>query len=180
MLYTIGHSTRSIEELVEMLRAAAIAQLYDVRRYPGSRRNPQFGKDAFERSLVAAGIRYRHAVDLGGRRKPLPNSPNDAWKNEQFRGYADHLNSPEFQRAFAELLASAAAHPTAVMCAEARPERCHRRLIADAAALSGVNVVHLIAPGRSQPHVVNPAARLLEDGRIVYPADASQLALSQT
>jgi uncharacterized protein (DUF488 family) len=170
-LFTVGHSTRSAGELIALLREAGIERLVDVRRFPGSRRHPQFGREALTAALAAAGIEYRHAPDLGGRRTPRPDSPNTAWRVAAFRGYADHMETPEFQAALGGLLAAAAERPTAILCAEAVPWRCHRRLIADALAARGVEVVHLLAPGRREPHALHPDARMLPGGRLVYPAE---------
>jgi len=139
----------------------------DVRRFPGSRRHPHFGKEALRAGLVAAGISYRHEPDLGGRREPRPDSPNTAWRVAGFRGYADHMASREFQSALARLVAEPHV-PTAVMCAEAVPWKCHRQLIADALVARGVEVVHLLGRGQRQAHVLNPAAALLGDGALVY------------
>jgi len=171
-VFTIGHSTRSAGELIAILAEAGIERLVDVRRFPASRRHPQFGRDALAAALAEAGIAYRHEPDLGGRRPPRPDSPNTAWRVAAFRGYADHMDSREFRAALERLLAGAAERPTAVMCAEAVPWRCHRRLIADALVARGIAVVHLLAPGRSDPHVLSPDARVLPDHRLVYPAPA--------
>lgn len=179
-LYTLGHSTRPLVELLEMLARAGIVELWDVRRFPGSRHNPQFSKPALERALGDAGLSYRHVVALGGRRKGSPDSVNTAWTNASFRAYADHMASPEFDLAFRDLLACAERKPIAVMCAEALPHRCHRRLIADNAAVRGWDVIHLLTPTRAEPHRVHPDARLLADGRLVYRAGPDQLELSQT
>ena len=172
MIFTVGHSTRSQEELIAILREAGVELLVDVRRFPGSRRYPQFGKEALRAGLAAAGISYRHEPDMGGRRDPRPDSPNTAWRVAAFRGYADHMASPEF-RAALERLSAPAAGPAAVICAEAVPWKCHRQLIADALVARGVEVVHLLAPGRRQPHVLNPAATVGADGMLIYAAAAS-------
>jgi len=171
-VFTLGHSTRSAEELIALLQEAGVELLVDVRRFPGSRRHPQFGREALAAALAAAGIEYRHAPDLGGRRSPRPDSPNTAWRVAAFRGYADYMDSPEFQAALSRLAAAAAERPTAILCAEAVPWRCHRRLIADALVARGVPVVHLLAPGRREPHALHPDARPLPGGRLVYPAAA--------
>jgi len=171
-VFTLGHSTRSAEELIALLQEAGVELLVDVRRFPGSRRHPQFGREALSAALAAAGIEYRHAPDLGGRRSPRPGSPNTAWRVAAFRGYADYMDSPEFQAALSRLAAAAAERPTAILCAEAVPWRCHRRLIADALVARGVPVVHLLAPGRREPHALHPDARALPGGRLVYPAAA--------
>jgi uncharacterized protein (DUF488 family) len=171
-VFTLGHSTRSAEEVIALLKEAGVERLVDVRRFPGSRRHPQFGREALAAALAAAGIEYRHAPDLGGRRSPRPDSPNTAWRVAAFRGYADYMDAPEFQAALSRLAAAAAERPTAILCAEAVPWRCHRRLIADALVAHGIPVVHLLAPGRREPHALHPDARPLPGGRLVYPAAA--------
>jgi uncharacterized protein (DUF488 family) len=169
VIFTVGHSTRPQAELIAILEDAGIRLLVDVRRFPGSRRHPQFGKEALHAGLSAASIAYRHEPDLGGRREPRADSPNTAWRVGAFRGYADHMASPEFRAALERLVAGAGV-PTAVMCAEARPAQCHRQLIADAPVARGTEVVHLIAPGQRQAHVPHPAAVLDESGVVSYPA----------
>ena len=149
-LFTVGHSTRAAAELLRLLRAARIELLVDVRRYPASRRHPQFGRAALEKALAAAGIAYEHEVDLGGRRQPRRDSPNAFWVNEGFRGYADHMATPQFRAALGRVLDQAAARRVAVMCAEASPLNCHRQLIADAAVARGVRVTHLVDAGRAE------------------------------
>lgn len=167
MIFTVGHSTRPQEELIAILKEAGVELLVDVRRFPGSRRHPQFGKEALRAGLAAAGIAYRHEPDLGGRREPRPDSPNTAWRVAGFRGYADHMASREFQSALERLVAPPRV-PTAAMCAEALPWKCHRQLIADALVTRGVEVVHLLGPGQRQAHVLNPAAAIRGDGALVY------------
>ena len=168
MIFTVGHSTRAQEELIAILKEAGVALLVDVRRFPGSRRHPQFGKERLRAALAAEGIGYRHEPDLGGRREPRADSPNTAWRMAAFRGYADHMASPEFASGRERLIAEQAL-PPAVMCAEALPANCHRQLIADALVARGVEVVHLLAPGRRQPHVLHSAAVAGPDGILVYP-----------
>ena len=165
-IYTIGHSTRTLDELVALLREHGVTRLADVRRYPGSRRHPQFSREALEASLT--GIDYIHCEALGGRRKPLPDSRNGAWKNDQFRGYADHMGTPEFQGALDQLLQGD--RPTAVMCAEAVPWRCHRNLLADELVRRGLEVIHITAPQKAHPHKLSEMARLERD-RVVYPPE---------
>ena len=165
-IYTIGHSTRSAEELVRLLREHGVTRLADVRRYPGSRRHPQFSRESLEATLPHHAITYVHFEDLGGRRRPLKGSPNAAWENEQFRGYADYMATTEFHAAVDRLLASD--DPTAVMCAEAVPWRCHRNLLADELVRRGVEVIHILAAGSAQPHAVNRMARIERD-RVTYP-----------
>ena len=167
-VFTVGHSTRPIEELVDLLRAAGVRLLVDVRRYPVSRRYPHFSGPALRASLAAAGIHYRHEVDLGGHRQPRSDSPNKAWRAAAFRGYADHMATAEFAAALARLEAAAAAQPAAVLCAEADPTRCHRQLVADALTARGARVVHLLGPGRMEDHVLHPAARITPRGGLVY------------
>lgn len=150
-----------------MLREAAVPLLVDVRRFPGSRRHPQFSREALARSLEAAGIAYRHEPDLGGRRDPAPDSPNVAWRNAGFRGYADHMASSEFAAALQRLLE--APERTAILCAEAVPWRCHRQLIADALVARGARVLHILGPGRHEPHALNPDAVVGADGTVIYP-----------
>lgn len=179
-VYTIGHSTREEDEFLELLRAHGIRTLVDVRRFPGSRRYPQFGQDTMRDWLSDAGIGYTHEPELGGRRKPDPNSPNTAWRNAGFRAYADHMNSLEFEEAIARVLDLARAAPTAVMCAEAVPWRCHRRLIADALVANGHEVRHILSANRLDTHALHESARIV-DGRLIYPADgASQPGLFET
>jgi uncharacterized protein (DUF488 family) len=167
VIFTVGHSTRPQDELIAILKDVGIELLVDVRRFPGSRRHPQFGKEALAAGLAAAGIAYRHEPDLGGRREPRPDSPNTAWRVAGFRGYADHMASPEFRAALERLIA-AAETPAAVMCAEALPWKCHRQLIADALAARGLKVVHLLGLGQQETHVLNPNA-VASPGGVVYP-----------
>jgi uncharacterized protein (DUF488 family) len=171
VIWTVGHSTRPIVALLEILAAGEIKLLADVRRFPGSRRHPHFGQEALAASLAQAGIKYRHFVDLGGRRSErLPDSPNTAWRVEQFNAYADHMQSAEFLHALDELMAAARELPTAIMCSEALPQQCHRRLIADALVARGWTVRHLLSPKRIEDHTLTPFARV--DGTAVtYPAE---------
>lgn len=172
-LYTLGHSTRPIEELLDLLRERGVTVLVDVRRYPASRRHPQFSRDALAASLAGAGIRYVHEPDLGGRRAARPGSPHTAWRVEAFRGYADHMETPEFEAALERLVRLAGEETAAILCAEAVPWRCHRRLISDALAARGTEVLHILRPGRADPHELDPNARVLPGGRLLYsgPAD---------
>jgi uncharacterized protein (DUF488 family) len=176
-VFTLGHSTRPLEELLRMLAEQDIAVLVDVRRYPGSRRHPQFSREALAPALAAVGIEYVHEPDLGGRRVARPGSPHTAWRVEAFRGYADHMESPEFGAALARLSERAGRAPTAILCAEAVPWRCHRRLIADALVVRGVEVLHLLAPGRpAEAHALDPNARILPGGRLLYAGAAGDQA----
>jgi len=168
VIFTVGHSTRPQDALIAILKEAGVELLVDVRRFPGSRRHPQFGQEALRAGLGVAGIDYRHEPDLGGRREPRPDSPNTAWRVAAFRGYADHMASRDFQSALERLVAPPRI-PTAVMCAEALPWKCHRQLIADALVARGVEVVHLLGPGQRQTHMLHPAAVGRPDGVVTYP-----------
>ena len=166
-IWTVGHSTRSAEEFNQILKAHQIETLVDVRSFPGSRRYPQFNKGQLEQSLATVNIQYHHSPSLGGRRKPNPQSKNIAWKNESFRAYADHLESPEFKQGITELLKLAGAERTAVMCAEALWWRCHRSLIADYLKAKGWEVVHIGDEVHTELHPYTSAARLVK-GRLSY------------
>lgn len=168
-MLAIGHSTRPIDELVALLRAAGVTTVADVRTIPRSRANPQFEGPALARSLAEAGIAYAHLARLGGLRHPRAGSENGAWRNAGFRGYADHMQTPEFEEGLCELRALAKAGPVALLCAEAVPWRCHRSLLADALAARGVVVRHIVGMGRTSPHRVTPFARI-EGRRVTYPA----------
>jgi len=166
---TIGHSTRTLEELLDLLRSFGVAQLIDVRIAPGSRRHPHFAKDALAQTLAAVPIGYVHLKNLGGRRSPRPDSPHVGWRNEGFRGYADYMDTPVFQQALDEVIALAATETVVLMCAEAVPWRCHRSLIADALmAVHGMEVRHILSATKLQKHELTPFA-LFENGRLTYP-----------
>jgi uncharacterized protein (DUF488 family) len=165
---TVGHSTRSADELIELLLAHGIAVLVDVRTVPRSRHNPQFDQSALPATLEAAGLAYRHMADLGGLRKPRPDSPHTAWTNPSFRGYADHMDTPAFALALDQLIALARERSTAVMCAEAVPWRCHRSLIADALLARGIEVRHIHDARLAEPHRLTPFARIV-GARVAYP-----------
>ena len=173
-LWTVGHGKRSSEELVTLLSDHGIGRLVDVRRYPGSRRNPQFARAALSADLSAHGVSYEWwGQALGGRREPVAGpSRHPAWNDAAFRGYADHMDSAEFREAFSHLLNVAGSTPTAIMCSETLWWRCHRRLLSDAAVLAGTPVVHLLAPGRSEAHRLHPAVRPDEGGWPVYDVGA--------
>lgn len=171
VLYTIGHSTRSLEELVSALRAHEIQTLVDIRAFPMSRRLPQFNNDSLEQSLPAAGIRYLSMKALGGyRKKVLEESPHIALRNQSFRNYADYMLTPEFEQAISELLALAKTSRTAYMCAERPYFRCHRMLVSDWLTAHGHEVLHIDAEGPVRPHHLMPEARIL-DGRLIYRGD---------
>jgi uncharacterized protein (DUF488 family) len=165
-LLTVGHGTLAQDELIEVLRSAEVALVVDVRTYPGSRRHPQFAREAMEGWLPGAGIAYRWEPRLGGRRRPAPDTPNVALRYEGFRGYADHMASQAFREGLDGVLAEPVR--TAVLCSESVWWRCHRRLLADAATLlDGVAVEHLMHDGRLTPHA--PTAGVRVDGaRLVY------------
>jgi uncharacterized protein (DUF488 family) len=168
-LWTIGHSTHAFEEFGGLLLATGIEMIADVRAAPASRRYPHFSKDALERSLPSRGISYRHLPGLGGRRRPLPDSPNTGWRNASFRGYADYAMTDEFASALDELIALAQTLRTAAMCAEALWWRCHRRLIGDRLLAAGWEVSHIAADGGTTPHQLTDTAVIRPDGVILYP-----------
>ncbi len=170
MIYTIGHSTRGLAELVGLLTAHRVAHVIDVRRYPASRRHPQFAQAALAAGLAAAGLGYRHEPDLGGRRSARRDSANTAWRSAGFRGYADYMETAAFQAALARLAASARTAPTAILCAEAVPWRCHRHLIADALVAQGDWVGHILGLGELHRHELSPHAELGPGGALRYPA----------
>ena len=172
-IYTVGHSTRSADELVALLRDAHVEVLVDVRRFPASRRHPQHNRGALERTLPEAGISYVwHGEVLGGRRKqevPTERSRNNAWEVPAFRYYADAMATADFQAAIAQLESLARACPTAIMCAELLWWQCHRRLIADYLTVRGWPVIHLLDVGKRQPHHLTEFARV-ENGELTYPS----------
>jgi uncharacterized protein (DUF488 family) len=173
MILTIGHSTHAIDDFIGMLRAHGVTRLVDIRRFPGSRRQPQFNKEALAAVLEHAGIAYEHAVDLGGRRDPRSDSPNKGLRNEQFRGYADHMATPEFRGAVERLLERSRNEVVAVMCAEAVPWRCHRSLLSDQLTALGEDVEHIMSATQRNPHRPTAGARL--DGPVVvYPGPHEQ------
>ena len=166
-IWTVGHSTRTAEEFNQILVAHAIEALVDVRSFPGSRRYPHFNKPALSRNLEAIGVSYLHDPQLGGRRRPLPNSRNTAWKNPSFRAYADHMESEEFKKGIEALREIARIKQTAIMCAEALWWRCHRSLIADYLKAKGFAVVHLMDASKTEAHRYTPAARIIA-GQLSY------------
>lgn len=174
-MWTVGHSTRSAEELLALLAGHGIVRLVDVRTLPRSRRNPQFNQEALQATLEGAGIAYVHMPGLGGLRSPRPDSTNLAWRNPGFRGYADYMQTPEFAKNLAALVELAGRGRAAVMCAEAVPWRCHRSLLADALTVRGVRVEHIIGPGRAEPHALTSWAHV-EGTTVTYPARQGRLA----
>ena len=167
-IWTVGHSTRTIAGLVEILSAVPIERVVDVRTVPRSRRNPQFDRDALAWELQQAGIDYRHAKELGGLRKPLPDSINQALHHEGLRGYADHMQTATFYDGLQRLIAEAGSSATAVLCAEASPWHCHRSLLADSLDARGMRVFHLHDGGRAERHRLNPLARV-HAAAVTYP-----------
>jgi uncharacterized protein (DUF488 family) len=151
-LFTIGHSTRPLDEFLALLDAYGIRQLVDIRTVPKSRRHPHFAGDALARSLAAVGIVYRHLGPLGGLRKPRPDSQNTAWRHPGFRGYADYMETAEFRAGLDELIALAGAAPTVIMCAEAVWWRCHRQMVADALVARGLVVRHIMSAASAPEH----------------------------
>ena len=168
-VFTIGHSTQPVEDFLAMLVANDVAQVVDVRRFPASRRHPQFGREALATSLAGAGIAYEWLPELGGRRAPRQDSPNTGWRNEGFRGYADYMDTEAFQLGIARLVELARAKPTAYLCAEHAWQQCHRGLISDYLKVAGWNVVHILARGKTQSHPFTEPARIV-GGRLSYPA----------
>ena len=169
-IHTVGHSTRSLDELIELLRAFDISTVVDIRTIPRSRHNPQFNEDALRKALRARGHRYVHVAELGGLRRPRKDSPNMGWHNASFRGFADYMLTEGFETGLEKLRALAVAARAALMCAEAVPWRCHRSLIADALTARGATIEHITSLARSTPHRLTPFAAV--DGpRVTYPSD---------
>jgi uncharacterized protein (DUF488 family) len=192
-IFTIGHSTRSIEEFIALLKEPGIRSLVDVRRFPASRRYPHFNGPALAQSLKDAGIQYHHMPALGGRRPARRDSPNIGWRNAGFRGYADYMQTDEFGEALEELMASAETrsstisptrpgraetrpYPMVIMCAEAVPWRCHRNLIADALVTRGWRVLHIMSANRTDTHTLTSFATVSGD-KLLYPSATGQSSL---
>ena len=157
-ILTVGHSTRPLEEFLELLAAHGVEQLMDVRAIPKSRRHPQYNTDALAASLRQAVVHYRHMPGLGGLRHPRKDSINSAWKNDSFRGYADYMQTPPFEASLRELIQAAELHCTVIMCAEAVPWRCHRSLIADALLARGIPVADILTTKAAKPHALTSFA----------------------
>jgi uncharacterized protein (DUF488 family) len=166
-LYTIGHSTRTLDELVAMCRSFEVTAIVDIRTVPRSRRNPQFNRDTLPAALAAHQLGYAHIAALGGLRHARPDSPSTGWRNASFRGYADYMLTEAFEAGLAELRALTSA-VVALMCAEAVPWRCHRSLVADALTARGALVEHIMSPARASPHRLTPFARV-QGERVTYP-----------
>lgn len=171
-LYTIGHSTRTAEELLELLRRHDVHQLVDVRAFPGSRRHPHFGREALHDFLTRAWIAYVHSPELGGRRKPRPDASPTAWREPGFAAYADYMTTPEFKGAIDKLLGRAAVQRTTIMCSEAVPWRCHRSMISDAVVARGWEVLHLLGTVVS-PHRLTSFA-VVDGCDVRYPPAAKE------
>lgn len=168
-VFTIGHSTRPTEELIELLKSHGVKRLIDVRTVPRSRRNPQFNRETLPAALEPEGITYTHVAGLGGFRRPRADSLNSGWQNLSFRGYADYMQTNEFEKHLTELIEWARAEPVALMCAEAVPWRCHRSLIADALLVRGVPVEEITGASRTQPHKLTAFAKV-RGTKLTYPA----------
>jgi uncharacterized protein (DUF488 family) len=174
-IWTVGHSTRAIDEFISLIQANDIKLLADVRSLPGSRRYPQFNREMLAGSLGKAGIHYEHFPELGGRRKPRSDSRNLAWRNASFRGYADYMETEEFRKGVERLLELAAgAGPTAIMCAEAVWWRCHRSLISDYLKAADIEVMHILDANKVEPHPYTSAARIVNE-KLSYAAENSLL-----
>jgi uncharacterized protein (DUF488 family) len=167
-VFTLGHSTRTLDEFLDLAAEQGIRHLVDVRRYPGSRRYAHFAREVIAAGAAARAMSYEHVPELGGRREGAAGSRNRAWRNPSFRAYADHAGTAEFRTALDGILAADLA-PLALFCAEAVPWRCHRRIIADALVGRGVPVRHILAPGRVEIHELHPDARVLPDETVIYP-----------
>jgi uncharacterized protein (DUF488 family) len=173
---TIGHSTHTIEEFIRILKAHSVTCVADVRTVPRSRHNPQFNRDALQASLKTAGIAYRHMAGLGGLRRARPNSINTGWRNASFRGYADYMQTPEFEASLEDLIALARKERVVLMCAEAVPWRCHRSLIADALVARGIPTEHVMSPIRRDAHSIRSFAKRT-GSRITYPSTDAEAEL---
>ena len=176
VVLTIGHSTRPLDEFIQLLQAHDVSCVVDVRTIPRSRHNPQFNKASLPRALKNAGMDYLHLPGLGGLRHAKPDSPNMGWRNTSFRGYADYMQTQEFQENLAKLIELASKHRLAMMCAEAVPWRCHRSLIADALIVRGIVTEHIMSLTHRQVHKLTPFAKV--HGLVItYPAEQAQLKL---
>lgn len=166
-IFTIGHSNHTFEEFLEMLKAFDIEVLADIRRYPGSRKYPQFNKDSLQITIPENGIEYIHFEDLGGRRKVQPNSHNTAWRLDSFKGYADYMETEEFKKAVEKLEKVASEKRVAYMCSEAVWWSCHRSLVSDYLKNEGWNVQHIMSKTKSDEHPYTKPAKI-KNGKLVY------------
>jgi len=171
-IWTVGHSTRSLDELIDLLEENKIEAVVDVRSYPGSRKFPHFNAEALTLSLPDSGVEYIPFKQLGGRRKVRPNSPHTVWRNDAFRGYADYMDTADFMKGIDDLLKLAAGKRVAIMCSEAVWWRCHRSMISDYLKAEGVTVEHIVAPGKTESHPYTSAATIA-DGRLIYGSGRS-------
>lgn len=178
-ILTIGHSTRPIDEFIELLRQHGVERLIDIRTIPRSRHNPQFNSETLTKSVADKGISYVHLKELGGLRHPRPDSINTGWRNASFRGYADYMQTAEFEEALRRLLELCEGKRCAAMCAEAVPWRCHRSLLADALVARGIPVEHILSGARRDVHSLTPFARI-ENGRVTYPKGKAGAARKRT
>ncbi len=170
VIYTIGHSTRSIEEFIALLKENHVDFLADVRQFPFSKRYPHFNGSALKKSLEENAIEYEHFVNLGGRRPAQKNSKNTAWKNPSFRGYADYMETGAFKNAVDDLLQRTKTHTVAIMCSEAVWWRCHRSMISDYLKSTGIEVIHIMAHNKTQTHSYTSPARII-NGQLSYASD---------
>ncbi len=170
VIFTIGHSTRTLEEFVEILRTYAVAQIVDIRTVPRSRRNPQFNRETLPKDLKSIGVSYVHMSGLGGLRHPKADSPNMAWRNISFRGFADYMGTIEFETNLGSLVELAEQSQIVIMCVEAVPWRCHRLLISDALLVRGIQVEHIFSITKKQAHTMTPWAKI-EGKLITYPSE---------
>lgn len=180
-IFTIGHSTRSSEEFIELLHGAGVARVWDIRSFPGSRKYPHFNSETLAGQLRAHGIEYEHHRELGGRRRPSPGAPPTAWRNEGFQGYAEYMRTDEFRVALDRLIVAGAQQPIAIMCSEAVPWRCHRNLVSDALVARGITVQHIM-DGKLAPHRLTKFA-VVRGGDVSYPpteGPGSQLDLASS
>ncbi len=170
-IYTIGHSTHSVNDFISILQSFDIKTLADIRRFPGSRKYPGFNKEQLAGELQKAGINYIHLEGLGGRRKVQMNSKNNRWRNESFRGYADYMETDEFEKAITELETIALKQPTVYMCAEAVWWRCHRSMVSDYLKAKGWTVLHIMAKGKTEEHPYTSPARVVGDQVFYFDED---------
>lgn len=173
-VFTIGHSTRMLDEFVQLLRAFSIRRVVDVRTIPRSRHNPQFNRDVLSRALHSRRIHYRHIRALGGLRHAKADSVNLGWRNASFRGFADYMQTPAFEQGLQSLILLAEDEPTAILCAEAVPWRCHRSMIADALTVRGVHVRHILSPTKAHPHALTSFAKV-RGLQVTYPTESARL-----
>jgi uncharacterized protein (DUF488 family) len=172
-VFTIGHSNRPVEAFLDILKAYGVERVIDIRTIPRSRHNPQFNREALARSLRATKIAYTHLKKLGGLRHASPDSKNLGWRNASFRGFADYMQTEEFRMGLERVLKLASTKPSALMCAEAVPWRCHRSLVADALLVRHLPVSHILSSSRAQPHTLTPFARV-RGQQITYPTDVPE------